>query len=627
MKRIRFLIFILLLGITFSVKAENINYYLSNSTQNYEYVDKNNNKAINVKRGDTVTVISIINNKSNANDLKIDNGKITIRWDNKYFSIIDFNEKYYDETISDVQGLRINSANKANNRITLSGITSTGYLKNGINKLVEFKFKVLTDATASTTKIYQMDGEDSIELINSSQTKTSSDSLYSEIKYNINKSTVNSLSMIKIDNHELEYFDEDNLVYDITVESNVEKINISATKKDNKSVIIGDVGEKKLTYGMNKLSIDVISESGVKKTYKLNIEREDSRSSINTLKSLTLSVGDIKFKSDITEYNINVANDVSKVTIKSSLTDSKSRYVEDYQNREIELIEGSNKIEIKVFSEKGDLRVYTVNINRALSGNNSLKSLKVNDDKITLVENEFMYNISYENDIDKVTINAVAKDERALVKVEDEYILQVGNNEIVIKVVAPNGKEASYTLNITRKKLLSKDSLLTNIKIKGYDLKFNQNVRVYNLKIKDEDSLEITTFKEEENATVEIEGNKDLINGSIIKINVKAEDGTFTRYFINIEKGNSGVSPVIIILIVLLILLAGCIGTIVYRKKKKDEKKFDKIDSSETNETPKVIEFNNPMELEETSEEENTDYVARHELEDDNENETEKDIS
>ena len=610
MKRIRFLILVLLLGITFTVKAENINYYLSNSAQNYEYVDKDSNKAVNIKRGDTITITAVINNKDNNSDLKINNAKLTIRWDDKYFTLLENNGRYYNETISDISGLLINSANKVNNRITITGITSTGYLKNGINKLIDFKFKLLNDAPASNTKIYQMDGEANIELVNSSQVKLNYENLYSEIKYNVSKSTINSLSMIKIDNHELDYFNEDTLEYDITVESNVEKINITAIKQDNKSVVIGDIGEKKLAYGINKLTIDVISESGVKKTYKLNIEREDSRSSINTLKTLSLSIGDIKFKSDVLEYSVNVDNEVDKITIKSSLTDSKSRYVEDYQNREIELIEGSNKIEIKVIAEKGNIKIYTLNINRALSGNNSLKSLKVNDDKILLVENEFIYNVSFENDIDRITIDAVANDPKATVKVEDVYELQVGINEFTIKVVAPNGKEASYIINVTRKKLLSKDSLLTNIKIKGYNLEFNQNVRVYNLRIKDEDSLEITTFKEEENATVEIEGNKDLINGSIIKINVKAEDGTFTRYFINIEKGQKGISPVIIILIVLLILLAGCVGTIIYRKKKKEKNNFDKIDSEPV---IKTVEFNNPMELEITNEDDNSDYIARHE--------------
>lgn len=417
---------------------------------------------------------------------------------------------------------------------------------------------------------------------------------------NINDS--NKLSSIKLDGRDLEFFNEDVNDYEIILESDIEKINISATKKSDQAVISGDIGEEVLSYGINKFSIKVVNQSGLENIYHLDITREDLRSSINTLKTLSLSTGEINFKPNIFEYNINVANDIDKITIKSSLTDTKSRYVEDYQNREIELIEGSNKIEIKIISEKGDIKIYTLNINRALSGNNSLKSLKVNDEKIKLIENEFIYNISFEHDIDRINIEALAKDSKALVKMEEVYELQVGNNEIIIKVVAANGKEASYILNVTRNKLLSKDSLLTNIKVKGYDIGFKEEIRVYNLKIKDEDTLEIETTKEDDSATVEIEGNKDLINGSIIKINVKAEDGTFTRYFINIEKGKKSTSPVIIILIVLFILLVGCIGTIIYRKKRKKKINPNKIVSFELPRTDEVIPENN-------------NYINHHELE------------
>ena len=108
--------------------------------------------------------------------------------------------------------------------------------------------------------------------------------------------------------------------------------------------------------------------------------------------------------------------------------------------------------------------------------------------------------------------------------------------------------------------------------------------------------LEITATQEDPNAEVEIEGNKDLENGSIIKINVKAEDGSFTRYFINIEKGSSGISPIIIVIIILFLLLGGCIGIIIYRKKKKEEAEFDKFDDSKSDGTESI---NNPLETEE----------------------------
>ena len=64
----------------------------------------------------------------------------------------------------------------------------------------------------------------------------------------------------------------------------VEKIKIEAIKKDSRSTISGDIGEKKLTYGLNKFKVIVTSESGLPNTYNINVTREDGRSTDNTLK-------------------------------------------------------------------------------------------------------------------------------------------------------------------------------------------------------------------------------------------------------------------------------------------------------------------------------------------------------
>ena len=574
---------VLLMGITIDVNAENFNYYLSNSEQNYEFVNQNNNKAVNIKRGDTIKVVAIIDNKDNVTNYHINNGKLTIRWEENYLELQSVNGKYYNDSITDITGLSIGSANKTNNKLTISGISSTGVLKSGKNKIVELTFKVLENATAGDTKIKQMDGEDDLKC-QTDQEETivnCGESLYSEIKYTLAKSTITKLTSVKINGYALEDFNEDQNEYDIQVDYNVEKVNIEVTKKDSRSSINGNNGETAINYGLNKLVINVISESGDRNTYNFNVTREDLRSNDNSLKTLTVSSGELEFKPDVKEYTVNVENEIEKITITSSLNDSKAKYVEDYQNKEIVLNEGSNKVEIKIISEKGEERVYTLNINRSLSSNNSLKYIKVNDEKISLKENEFIYNIEFDNSVDEVVIKAEANDPKATIDLKEKYPLEVGENEISVVVKAASGKEATYILNITRNKLLSKDSLLTSIKIKGYDINFKQNVTTYDLKIKDnEEQLEITTTQEDPNATVEIEGNKDLIDGSIIKINVKAEDGSFTRYFIRIEKGSQGISPVIIILIVLILLLAICVGLIIYRKKKKEQDKFDKLDDN-----------------------------------------------
>lgn len=582
MKRIRkniLFIFVLLVGFTFNVKAENFNYYLSNSNQNYEYVDKNNNKTINVEKGDIVKVVVILDNKENVNGYHLQNGKITVNWDEKVLSLQETNGKLYNDAITDISGLTIGSTSKTINKITFKNITSTGFLKTGKNKVVELQFKVLKNTPATVTKIYQNAGEDSFKCVREDETINCGESLYSELKYNITKSTVNKLTSIKIDNNELEYFNEDTKEYDLIVDSNVTRIKIDVTKKDELSIVSGDTGEKNVSYGINKYVIIVTSESGSANQYVLNVNRIDNRSSDNTLKALAITPGEIIFDANILEYTVNVDNSVDKVTITSSLADVKSKYAIDYRNKEINLVEGSNKVEIKIVAENGEEKTYTLNINRALSSNNSLKSLKVNDEKIPLVENEFIYNVTVENDINEVIVTAVPNDTRATVKLDKTYPLIVGENEINITVVAPSGQEAAYTINVTRKKLLSSDSLLVNIKVTGYNIDFKQDVKVYDLKIKDDvDELEITAIQEDPTAEVIIEGNKRLENGSIIKINVKAEDGTYTRYFINIIKSSSKVSPVIIIILILLLLLAGCIGLIFYRKKKSENKVFNQLD-------------------------------------------------
>ena len=403
------------------------------------------------------------------------------------------------------------------------------------------------------------------------------------------KSNNNKLSSIKIDNQELEYFNEDVLEYDIEVESDIDKITIEAIKKDSKAAIGGDVGTKSLSYGINTFNINVISESGVTNTYTLNITRIDERSTDNTLKSITIPEIDFIFISNITEYNLDVSNKIDKVNINSVLNDGKAIYEEGFGNREVELNEGSNKVLIKILSESGEEKVYTLNITRALSGNNTLKSLKVNDEKIDLKKDEFNYNIEFENDVTEAIITAIPSDNRATVDIKNKYELEVGDNEINVEIVAADGSRASYILNVTRKKILSNNSKLSNIKIIGYKINFKPEETLYYLKIKDEDDkLDIYTVPEDTFATIDIEGNDNLVDGSIIKVNVKAEDGSYTRYFINIEKSRSNsLLPIIITIIVLLGLLALCIMTLIKRKKKKEqveekikeEMKDEKIDS------------------------------------------------
>ena len=574
MKKIWYYLLIMFIVLTIGeVKADGLEYYLSTNNLNYNYYSNDANKIENIKRGDYIYVTAMINNSSNISNYMLEKGKLILRWDEKVLELVDFDDgKNYNIKNSDYSTINVGDVKKTNNRLTIPNFTTTSIIQNGKSKLIEFKFHVLDNANAGLTKIYEMDGDGEIYCLNENESYRCGESYRTDLQFNIQKSSVNKLSNIKIDNVLIEGFNENINNYNFSVDGSITKINIEVTKKDALSSISGEYGTKNLDYGVNTFKIDVTSESGAVNTYTLNINRVDTRSKINTLKSIKLSSGVITFKPEITEYTVNVLNEVTKIKIESTLTDNKSKYIKDYGNREAELIEGSNTFYIKVISESGLENTYTLNIIRALSSNNTLKELYVNDDKIKLSNDTYSYTYTVENDITNVTIRASAKDEKAYIKIEGESDLSVGDNDIGIYVTAPNGDVVRYSLNVIREKIVSSNSELDDIRIENYDLHFSKDQKYYSLKIKDENKLNITPVLEDDKSTFNIEGNNNLINGSIIKINVIAEDNSNTRYFITIEKNTSGSNIVIIIIVLLLLLLAGIITVVLLKIKRKKEK-------------------------------------------------------
>ncbi len=85
----------------------------------------------------------------------------------------------------------------------------------------------------------------------------------------------NNLSSIKVDDYELiPAFDKNTTDYKVTVPSNVEKVNVSATAEDRKSKISG-TGEIEVAEGENKVELIVTAENGSTKKYNVVINVED----------------------------------------------------------------------------------------------------------------------------------------------------------------------------------------------------------------------------------------------------------------------------------------------------------------------------------------------------------------
>ena len=94
-------------------------------------------------------------------------------------------------------------------------------------------------------------------------------------------------------------------------------------------------------------------------------------------------------------------------------------------------------------------------------------------------------------------------------------------------------KGTETTNNTTTKKYLS------NLIVSNYTIPFDETVYSYDLRINDEDSLEIIPIFDNDKLKYEIIGNENLTNGSVIAVDVTDEDDNKVTYYINIIKENN----------------------------------------------------------------------------------------
>ena len=320
--------------------------------------------------------------------------------------------------------------------------------------------------------------------------------------------------------------------------------------------------------------------------FPLTVNRVDNRSKVNTLKSLTISDVSINFNSDLKSYMATVPYKVSSVKINSSLTDSKSSYVPGFGNRVVNLNEGTNDIQVKVKAENGDEAVYTIKIEREKNDDATLRSIKVDDKEIEIKKDVLKYSTRVENEIVKPTIEIHPTDGNAKYEMTQVEELQEGSNLVEITVTASNGNKLVYILDIIRDSLVSTNSKLKDIKIKNGTFKFESDKETFDVNItSDVEQLELEIVTDNDKAKYVVVGNKNLKNGSQIKIKVTAEDEeTITNYTLNIIKESKKINIIFIIPCVLL-LIGGIVFIVIKNNKKKNVSlEKDNIKSEESKE-------------------------------------------
>lgn len=285
----------------------------------------------------------------------------------------------------------------------------------------------------------------------------------------------------------------------------------------------------------------------------------------NTLSSLEVNGNKVDgFVSDVTSYKISVNSD--KVLIGAVANEEGAVVSGDIGEKNLEY--GVNNFVIKVTSARGKDRNYYLYVTREMpvikkDNDFTLKSLSLSNGEVIELEKDiYLYSVNVDYSVDNIEVEAVPNSSKAKVVIEKPEKLVVGENNIVIVVTAEDGNVGKYVVVINRMEKLSNDASIKELNIKGYEINFESGKFFYELKLDDEKKLDIDVILNDEKAKYQIIGNENLVNDSVITIQVVAEDGSEQGYKIKIIKElffnsrivGSGINVIGLIGLILLIM-------------------------------------------------------------------------
>lgn len=178
------------------------------------------------------------------------------------------------------------------------------------------------------------------------------------------------------------------------------------------------------------------------------------------LKGIKINGEDIepKFEMFTTEYVTTVDNETNQANIKAIPDDANAK-VEVIGNEDLR--EGRNEFEIKVTAEDGETKQsYFVYITKGDSqkANANLKSLNIEEGEFAPLfeKNTIDYALEYPENLQKLSINAIAEDENAKVEIIGNENLQNKYQKIEIKVTAEDQQTVKKYYIVAKK--ISKDT-------------------------------------------------------------------------------------------------------------------------------------------------------------------------
>ncbi|NLW15261.1 MAG: hypothetical protein GX038_03250, partial [Erysipelothrix sp.] len=471
-----------------------------------------------------VNIVREMSGDADLNGLEIFNKDTFVPFNEGEFSSA---RNFYSlEVDSSVTELRvIASATNPQSRVTITGNTS---LLNGENLI-----KVtVTSEDRTRVKVY------SIIVTKTLPTNTDIDSL------NITHDEATDI-------HE---FDMESELFEYSVPHDVESVMVGGSTSDPLADING-LGRHALDYGVNELKITVRAQSGLVKTYVINVTRAYN----NELESLKINQGllEPEFEQGVYYYTVWVPLVVDRMNFEAIPEAATSTVTGDgWHNLEI----GSdNFIKITVSSPDGSNQETIIKVIRSASPNNQIAILEIDQGLISpeFDSNQYLYDTYIKDFNTEIDLTVILEDEAATYEVvQPQNAVITGERvnikgvvddltEVIIRVTAENGDTKDTVLNVHRQPAALFSNLLSSLTVspvKSMSPTFRPTTNQY-IALVDEDInfITITATKQSVDATI-VKGTgtfKVEPGRNTYEIVVRSKDGIDNVYRVIINQAVS----------------------------------------------------------------------------------------
>lgn len=242
--------------------------------------------------------------------------------------------------------------------------------------------------------------------------------------------------------------------YNIEVPKNTKKVSINGTlASDTSSFVEGnEPREIELTEDITTAVLEVISESGITRSYVLTFIKKGAEEETSTsayLDTLTIEGTALDFNKEIYEYSVTVPYEYSSVNV-YAFPESDNAFATVEGDRGLKI--GANNLKITVKNGK-QTKTYTITVIRKeagleISNDVTLSSLTIKDYGIDFSPEKLDYTVKIKRE-KSLIITATPTSSRSEVYMYGNNSL-TGFSTVRIKVVAENGATNIYSIDIQK---------------------------------------------------------------------------------------------------------------------------------------------------------------------------------